>query len=80
MFIEFNKINKRGEEGVALVNTDTIVGICQQPNHTTKLYNEDGDLVSETQDTPRYAVLTNTHQTYIVSESEYAKLKDLLTK
>ena len=80
MFVEITKINKRNEEGKALIKVDTIVGLCQQPNHTTRLYNEDGDLVSETQDTPRFAVLTNCGQTYVVSEAEYTRLVAELTK
>lgn len=80
MFIEIEKINTRNETGKALVKTDTIVGLCQQPNHFTRLYNESGELVSENQDTPRYAVLTNCGQTYIVSETEYTRLVAELTK
>lgn len=80
MFIEIKKINTRNEEGKALINLDNIVGLCQQPNHFTRLYNESGDLVSEEQDTPRYAVLTNCGQTYVIEESEYERLKAELTK
>ena len=79
VFIEITKINTRNEEGKALINTDNIVGMCQQPNHFTRLYNEDQELVSETQDTPRFAVLTNCGQTYVVSESEYTRLVGILT-
>ena len=79
-FIEIEKINTRNEKGKALVKTDTIVGMCQQPNHFTRLYNEDQELVSETQDTPRYAVLTNCGQTYVVEETEYERIKAELTK
>ena len=80
MFIEIEKINKRNELGKALIKVDTIVGLCQQPNHFTRLFNESGDLVSETQDTPRFAVLTNCGQTYVINESEYQRLVVLLTK
>lgn len=80
MFVEIKKINTRNEEGVALVNTDTIVGICQQPKHVTRLYDEDDNLVSETEDEPRFAVLTNCGQTYVVSKDTYDELKTLLTK
>ena len=59
MFVEIKKINTRQEEGKAFINTDNIVGMTQQPKHTTRLYNENQELVSETEDTPRYAVLTN---------------------
>lgn len=80
MFMEISKINTRNEEGKALINLDNVVGMCQQPNHFTRLYNEEQELVSETQDTPRYAILTNCGQTYIVSESEYERIKAELTK
>ena len=80
MFVEITKINTRNEEGKALVKVDNIVGLCQQPNHYTRLYDEEHELVSETQDTPRYAVLTNCGQTYIVSETEYKRLVSVLTK
>ena len=80
MFIEISKINTRNEEGKALINTDNIVGMCQQPKHFTRLYDENQELVSETEDTPRYAVLTNCGQTYVVSESEYERIKAELTK
>lgn len=79
-FIEINKINSRQETGKALINLDTIVGMCQQPKHFTRLYNEDQELVSETEDTPRYAVLTNCGQTYVVDQAEYDRLKAELTK
>ena len=80
MFIEIEKINTRQEKGKALINTDNIVGMCQQPKHFTRLYNEDQELVSETEDTPRYAVLTNCGQTYVVEQAEYDRLKVELTK
>ena len=80
MFIEITKINTRNEEGKALINTDNIVGMCQQPKHFTRLYNEEQELVSETEDTPRYAVLTNCGQTYVVEQAEYDRLKAELTK
>lgn len=79
-FIEIEKINTRNETGKALVAIDTIVGMCQQHNHYTRLFDESGNLASETQDTPRYAVLTNCGQTYIVSETEYERIKTELTK
>lgn len=80
MFVKISKINTRNEVGEALINTDTIVGMCQQPNHYTRLYDEEGNLVSETQDTPKYAILTNCGQTYVVDENEYNRLVVELTK
>ena len=52
----------------------------QQPNHVTKLFDANGDLVSETQDAPRYAVLMATGQTYVVEEDQYKELEKLLLK
>lgn len=80
MFIEITKINKRNEEGLALIIKESIVSLCQQPNHVTKLYDSEGNVVSETNDSPRFAVLTNVGQTYMVSETEYVRLKTELTK
>ena len=80
MFIQIKKTNKRNEEGIALIRTEDIVAICQQPKHVTKLFDESGNVVSETEDAPRYAVLTSTNQTYMVDETQYNELKDTLTK
>ena len=80
MFVEIEKINTRGEKGVALIDLATIVGVVSQPNHFTRLYNENGDLVSETQDENRFAVITNCGQVYNVEKSTYDILKGLLVK
>ena len=74
------KINKRQEKGKALIMVESIVAICEQPKHITRLFDEDNNLVSETEDAPRYAILTNCGQTYVVEETEYQRIKDLLTK
>jgi len=79
MFVEITKINSRNEEGKALVKLEDVNGACQQPKHITRLYDENENLVSETEDAPRYAIFVG-NQTYIVSETEYARVKDLLTK
>lgn len=79
-FVEITKINQRNEEGKALIDVDSITGLCQQPKHVTRLYDENDNLVSETEDAPRFALFTNTNQVYIVSEGEYNTIKDLLTK
>ena len=80
MFVEIKKINTRDEEGVALIKTEDVIAIVQQPKHVTRLYDENDNLVSETEDAPRFVVLTNTNQKYVVSEDTYKELKDLLTK
>ena len=80
MFVEIKKINTRDEEGVALIKVEDVIAIVQQPKHVTRLFDENDNLVSETEDAPRFVVLTNTNQKYIVSEDTYKELKDLLTK
>ena len=77
--LKITKINTRNEEGIALLRKEDIVAVVQQPTHFTKLYDANGNLVSETQDSPRFAIITNVGQTYIVNETEYQRLeKDLL--
>lgn len=80
MFKEIKKINGRNEEGVALIKVESITAMVQQPTHKTVLYDEDGNVASETVDEPRFAVVTDTNQTYIVSQATYEELKAELTK
>ena len=83
MFKEITKINSRNEEGLALIKVDNIVAMVQQPKHVTRLYDENENLVSETEDEPRYAVIVSdgtTHQNYIVSQATYDELKAELLK
>lgn len=83
MFKEINKINSRNEEGKALIKVDNIVAMVQQPKHITRLYDENENLVSETEDEPRYAVIVSdgtTHQNYVVSQATYDELKAELLK
>lgn len=80
MFKEIKKINGRNEEGVALIKVESITAMVQQPTHKTVLYDEDGNVASETVDEPRFAVITDTNQTYVVSKDTYEELKAELTK
>ena len=54
--------------------------MVQQPTHKTVLYDEDGNVASETVDEPRFAVITDTNQNYVVSQATYEELKAELTK
>lgn len=76
MLVVIEKFNDRNEKGKALINTDNIVSVSQQQKHFTRLYNENQELVSETEDSPRFALLTNVHQTIIVSKETYEDLRD----
>lgn len=83
MFKEITKINSRNEEGLALIKVDNIVAMVQQPKHVTRLYDENENLVSETEDEPRFAVIVSdgtTHQSYMVSQATYDELKAELLK
>jgi len=83
MFKEITKINSRNEEGKALIKVDNIVAMVQQPKHVTRLFDENENLVSETEDEPRYAVIVSdgtTHQNYVVSQATYDELKAELLK
>ena len=80
MFKEIKKINGRNEEGVALIKVESITAMVQQPTHKTVLYDENGNVASETVDEPRFAVITDTNQTYVVSQATYEELKAELTK
>ena len=79
MFKEIKKINSRNEEGVALIKVEDITGMCQQPKHITRLFDENENLVSETEDEPRYVVFVG-NQNYIVSQATYDELKAELLK
>ena len=83
MFKEINKINGRNEEGKALIKVENITAKVQQPKHVTTLYDEEGNVASETEDPTRYAVIVSdgtTHQNYIVSQETYDELKAELLK
>ena len=83
-FIELTKVNSYGEQGKALVRTDDIIGIKEKHVEGTKLYDVDGNVVSETPATTKdFQVLVcdgNGHtETYHVDETEYTRLVGILT-
>ena len=79
MFKEIKKFNTRNEEGIALIKTEDITSMVQQPTHKTVLYDEEGNVASETIDEPRFAVVT-TNGSFIVSQATYDELKAELLK
>lgn len=83
-FVEIEKINSYGETGKALVRVADIVGIKQKHVEGTKLYDSEGNLVSETpSDTKDFQVLVASERGYVekyhISETEYTRLVALLT-
>lgn len=84
MFVEITKTDSYGEEGKALIRVEDIIGIKELHNETKKLYDEDGNVVSEEPTPKTYQVLVvsdrNTKETFFVGETQYQTLVDLLTK
>lgn len=84
MFVEITQINSYGEEGKSLIRVEDIIGIKELHTETKKLYDEDGNVVSEEQTPRMFQVLVvserNTKETFVVGETQYQTLVDLLTK
>lgn len=84
VFVEITTTNENGENKKALVRVADIVGIKELHVEGVKLYNENGDLVSETPATTRdFQVLVvnpcGSKLTLYVGESEYLRLVQILT-
>ena len=84
MFIEISRINESGEKVVSLINTEDVAYVHELHQEPVRLYNEDGDLVSETKPTERkfslILVLKNQHHVaYVIDENQYTALKKTLT-
>lgn len=82
MFLELNKINSYGEKGVALVKVEDIMGIKEYHVESEKLYDEDGNLVSEKPKPKDFGVLVVTErgnqEVFHVDETEYQRIKGIL--
>lgn len=84
MFKEITRINESGEKVVSLVNTDDIAYIHELHQEPIRLFDESGNLVSETKPTERkfslILVLKNQyHVAYQIDETQYNDLKKILT-
>ena len=83
MFIEINKINSYGEKGVALVKTEDIMGIKEYHVESEKLYDENGNVVSENPRPRDFGILVVTErgnqEVFHVDETEYQRVKGILT-
>lgn len=85
MLKEIKILGRDNQEKVALVNTDTIVGVTELDTEPTRLYDEDGNMVSE-EPSPRKFVIavSNDGRTYnlpfVIGEDSYNELKALLVK
>ena len=84
MFKEITRTNESGEKVVSLVNTDDIAYVHELHQEPIRLYDEGGNLVSETKPTERkfslIIVLKNQHHVaYTIDETQYLDLKKTLT-
>lgn len=67
----------------ALVRKDDVVGITELPSETEKLYDENGNVVSETPKAKAFQVLVKNNGSRLilmVDENEYQRLVVELTK
>lgn len=82
MFIEINKVNSYGEKGVAFVKTEDIMGIKEYHVESEKLYDENGNVVSENARPRDFGVLVVTErgnqEVFHVDEVEYQRIKGIL--
>ena len=81
-FLEISKINSYGEEGKALVKVKDIVGIKERHVDTKKLYDENGNVVSEEKGEKLFGVLVaneyGNNEIFYVNETEYQNLSKIL--
>lgn len=79
MFVEITKINSHNETGKALVKVESIIGMKQIHVEPTRLYDENGNLVSETPKANEYTILCERGDVFHIDENEYNRLVALLT-
>ena len=85
LFTEINSKTRDGKDTKILVRTLDIVGIKEMPLETIKLYDEYGNLVSETEPTEKdfqVLVCDNFHhvEKVHINETEYLRLLDILSQ
>lgn len=84
MFIEITKTNSYNEQGKALIRVEDVIGIKENHVEGTKLYDEQGNVVSETPATTKdFSLLVASdiaRETYHIDETEYTRLVALLTQ
>lgn len=77
-----HSLNLARDMGKALIRVEDIVGIKEEEPQTTKLYDEDGNLVSEEPKAKLFAVLVanpcGSKTKLYIDESEYTRLVKVL--
>ena len=80
MFIEITKTNSHGEKGKALLKAEDIVGIKENHVESVKLFDENGNIVSETPSPKDFTMKLSNGKTYHIDENEYLRMVAELTK
>ena len=81
-YVEIEKINSYGEKGKALIKVADIVGIKEKHAEPTKLFDGNGNVVSETPAPKDFQVLVASQYgskiLYHIDQAEYDKLSQVL--
>lgn len=74
--VAFEKINCHREKGMGYINLEEnpIIAISEKHVEPTRLYNENGDLVSETPNEQEFVIITKLGQVFRVTKTELDKL------
>ena len=85
MFLKINRKNTHGEDKEFLLNTDDIAFVKELHQEPTRLYDENGTMVSETQPTDKVFELVlvlknNYHLALTINENTYNEIVSVLTK
>ena len=76
MLKSFEKINAQREKGLGYINLDEnpIVAITEKHVEPTRLYDIEGNVVSETQNEREFVVITKCGQSFRMTKTELDKL------
>lgn len=76
MLKSFEKINSHREKGLGYINLDEnpIIAVSEKHVEPTRLYDEEGNLVSETPNEKEFVVITKLGQVFRVTQTELDKL------
>ena len=79
-FIEIEKINSHQEKGKALIKLADVEGIKENHVEPTKLYDENGNVISETPNPRDFTLKLTNGMTYHIDETQYNSLLTILTQ
>jgi len=78
MFIKVTRTNTHGEEKVAIINSSEIIAITEVHTGTSKLFDEDGNVVQETPKAKDYVMLLSRGDVYHFTETQFAEVEKQL--